>query len=174
MGWLYPYHTTTKKMLVDDILATWKRSEGIVHATKCVKDGMWILVTPKGYDCKIIGLYLMEKRGTWGYKDMEEASGPFYFDCPLDWLSQAPVQNQNWRDAVIEHHEKKEVARVACKVAKARLEVNKSYLLPDGWKIHGYPIRQVLVTSVNPYRGATMGYEFRLPRKMMAVMTEPK
>lgn len=169
MGWLYPYHTTTKKLLVEDVLAGWKRCEGIVHATKCVSDGMWILVTPKGYTAPIIGMYLMKKaQGLWGYKDMCESSGPYCYDVPLDWLDKAPVLNQNWRNGVLEHYKEKEVA----KAARKSLQVGKTYNVGGAWKIHGYHVTQVYVSSIKPLRGGSGPHTFRIPRKMAAMMTE--
>lgn len=169
MGWLYPYHTTTKKLLVEDVLATWKRCEGIVHATKCVKDGMWILGTPKGFDKPFIGFYLMKKaQGLWGYKDMEEACHPYYYDCPIDWLDKAAVMNQSWRDGVIKHHSDK----AAVKLARTKLVKDKSYLVGGSWRLHGNNITEVFVISTKPLRGAAYGYTFPIPRKMVACMSD--
>ena len=46
--------------------------------------------------------------GEWGYKDMSEACGPFYFSCPLKYLDLVPIEsyggNAEWRQQVQEHH----------------------------------------------------------------------
>jgi hypothetical protein len=165
MGWLFPYHTTTKKLLVEDVLATWKRCEGIVHATKSCKAGMWILGTPKGYDHKIIGLYLMERKsGLWGYKDLDESSHPYYYDCPVKWLDEAPVANQAWRDGVHAHYKKK------LEVAAKQILANTTYKVGGDWKLHGMHIKSIYVISTKPLRGEFNGNRVRIPRKMKEVM----
>ena len=40
----------------------------------------------------------------WGYKTLEEAMGPCYYSCPLEFLDMTPVQCQSWRDQVRRHH----------------------------------------------------------------------
>ena len=163
MGWLYPYECTTKGSLVDLIRNNWKGS-GEVNATKCVSKGMWILVTPKNSDTPIIGFYLMEKRGSWGYKDMDESMHPYYYDCPLAWLDKSPVANQAWRDGVIAHHKKK------LELASKQILVNTTYKVGGSWRFGGMPCTSVHVTSLKPFRGMCNGWVVRIPRKMRAVM----
>ena len=42
--------------------------------------------------------------GGWGYKPLEEAACPFYFDCPWGYLFEAPSCNRGWRTSVLRHH----------------------------------------------------------------------
>jgi hypothetical protein len=42
--------------------------------------------------------------GGYGYKDMCESMGPFYYSCPLKFFSMAPVANQEWRNEVMKKH----------------------------------------------------------------------
>jgi hypothetical protein len=169
MGWLYPYHTTTKKLLVEDVLAGWKRSEGIVHATKSCKDGLWMLVTPKGYDKPIIGLYLMQRAsGLWGYKDMDESMHPYYYNCPLDWLDKAQEMNVEWRKGVREWHDKKH----AIKDTIQKIRVNTTYKVNGSWKYGGMTLTELFVTSIRPARGVANGWNVRIPRKLFACLEE--
>ena len=164
MGWLFPYHTTTKKLLVEDVLSHWK-DNGEIHATKSCKSGLWILCTPKGYDHKIIGLYLMEKQqGLWGYKDLDESSHPYYYDCPVKWLDEAPVANQAWRDGVAEYNKKK------LEVAAKQILINTHYKVGGSWRMGNIPVTKIYVTSTKPLRGLADGREMRIPRKMKEVM----
>jgi len=45
----------------------------------------------------------------WGYKDMEESMGPYYFSCPLKYLRMVPIEqysgNATWREQVVLHHQ---------------------------------------------------------------------
>lgn len=47
----------------------------------------------------------------WGYKDMEESMGPYYFSCPQKYLDMVPLDvyggNPEWRAEVKRHHERR-------------------------------------------------------------------
>lgn len=169
MGWIYPYEILTKKSLIADIMSNWDKTENKVLSTKSVRDGMWILVQIKNMNHPIIGFYLMKKAGgSWGYKDMEEACGPCYYDCPLEYLVKAPEVNEAWRVGVREHYRKKnELAKKAI-----TLVPHKTYKVGGYWRMHGNRIDQIFVTSVKPCRGLFMDWIVRIPRKMIADMTE--
>jgi len=50
----------------------------------------------------------------WGYKDMCESMGPYFYTCPLSYLNMAPVANLEWRERVYAHHGKPpEMARLS-------------------------------------------------------------
>jgi hypothetical protein len=168
MGWLFPYECTTKQSLVDHVMRGWTDG-AVVHATKRTKDGMWILCTPKGYDHKIIGLYLMEKaQGLWGYKDLDESSHPYYYDVPLDWLDKAPVANQAWRDGVHANLKKK----IEMKEAAKKIVAGKTYKVNGSWKYGGKTLTQLYVTSTKPRRGVVDGWNVRISKKLMASLEE--
>jgi len=40
----------------------------------------------------------------WGSKVMCESMHPYYFNCPVKYLSMAPVTNEAWRAKVRAHH----------------------------------------------------------------------
>lgn len=168
MGWLFPYECTTKQSLVAHVHANWK-DNGVIHATKSTKSGLWILVTPKGYDRKIIGLYLMEKaQGLWGYKDLDESSHPYYYDCPVAWLNEAPVANQAWRDGVHANLNKK----IEMKEAAKKIVANKTYKVNGSWKYGGKTLTELFVTSLKPCRGIVDGWNVRISKKLLASLEE--
>lgn len=45
--------------------------------------------------------------GEWGYKDMEESMHPYYYNCPMKYLSMTPVECPEWREGVQEYHRKR-------------------------------------------------------------------
>lgn len=57
----------------------------------------------------------------WGYKDMEESCGPYYYSCPLSYLEMTPVANENWREVVRAHHQRKAERREQRKAARSRM-----------------------------------------------------
>jgi hypothetical protein len=168
MGWLYPHEATRKPILLDIIIRNWN-GYGTIHATHSTRNCFWMLVTPPGYEKPIIGLYVIQKaQGLWGYKDMEEAACPYYYDCPLDWLEKAPVTNQNWRDGVVNFHNKKKILSEATK----KIVAGKTYKVNGAWKFNGRPLTEIHVISTKPYRGASFGYTVKLSRKLIAALSE--
>jgi hypothetical protein len=164
MGWLFPYHTTTKSSLVEDVTKEITSAGNIIVATKSVSKGLWMLVTPKNLDKPIIIFYLMEKKGTWGYKDMDESIHPYYYDCPIDWLDKAPVLSQPWRDGVHAKLKKK----IELKEAVSKIVEGKTYRVTGSWKFQGYPLTQLFVTSLKPCRGVVNGWTTKISKKLLA------
>lgn len=61
---------------------------------------------------RYIACYLLRSYGLrgFGYKDMWEDEGPFYYDCPLKYLDMVPeVANESWREGVRHYHARKHV-----------------------------------------------------------------
>jgi hypothetical protein len=164
MGWLFPHTTSTKKSLVDMIRQDWTMGGHTIHATKSVGKGLWVLATPKNLDKPVIFFYLMEKAGTWGYKDLSEEEHPYYYDCPIDWLDKAPVLSQPWRDGVHANLKKK----IELKEAAKKIVANKTYKVNGSWKFQGYPLTQLYVTSLKPCRGVVNGWTTKISKKLLA------
>jgi hypothetical protein len=116
MGWTFETLSSTKKDYINRIL-----QESFSPPNPCTLldhairgNRLWVLAKPKDQPPFII-LFLLEKcNGCWGYKDMDETTGPFYYDCPLRFLDQSPEptdvrhshgdSGRTWRDHVREHH----------------------------------------------------------------------
>ncbi len=60
----------------------------------------------------------------WGYKDMEESCGPFYYSCPLKYLRMVPLEqyggNASWREQVTLHHQRSAENRRMRRAAKSQ------------------------------------------------------
>lgn len=126
MGWYYP-HGLNRKELIAQRVEDWERDTGemLVKSTclkHCYRGGvfsgvLWsvwertftkdsIEVQPSQ---RWIGVDLLHcYQGEWGYKPLEESMGPYYFSCPLSYLSEVPLDryggNPDWRELVVEHH----------------------------------------------------------------------
>ena len=105
MGWLFNARWETKR----DLLAELTRNEP--HRTclaSCVRGttlwSVWEIVNGDLVS-RYIGCDLLQKGSSgqgWGYKDMDESCGPYYYSCPLKYFDMVPqVSNQEWRDKVI-------------------------------------------------------------------------
>ena len=106
MGWTFLYDAPHKQIVIDE--CTNPPHNG---PSKCLKHSvkgneLWTIWERDGK--KSIVLFLLAKsEGNWGYKDMDEAMNPYYYKCPLKFLNEVPVVNQEWRDKVIEYFNNK-------------------------------------------------------------------
>ena len=114
MGWMFPYHTEERKTLIADRVKTFEdenvKSEVLRH---CVRgNNLWKLmqVTYKtnGEVQRYVALDMMAKSdGVWGYKDLDDASGPCYYNCPLSYVEACTELNvgyaTKWRQSVREY-----------------------------------------------------------------------
>ncbi len=119
MGWLFETHPTSKANYINEILArnfapTNPRAVCTLLDHSLRGNCLWILAKPQSME-PFIALFLLECHdGCWGYKDMDESSGPYYHSCPLKFLNQAPEpqsfnrnhagSGKSWREYVREHH----------------------------------------------------------------------
>jgi hypothetical protein len=138
MGWLCSTTPSSKQRYVDDLLLRIidpKHDLLLAHSLR--GNHLWILVrTSSGIP--VIGLLLLRcSEGCWGYKDMCEADGPSYYDCPLSFLDRAPEPNfcwidghagvprTTWRDHVREFHKAQAERR------RSRPRVGDEIVLPE-------------------------------------------
>ena len=129
MGWTYP-HGLNRKQLIAQRIEGWERDTGemLVKSTclkHCYRGGVFSGVlwsvwertftkegeqaqpTERWSQCDLLRC----DQGEWGYKDMEESMGPYYYSCPLGYLELVPIDrfggNAEWRDQVVEHHRRR-------------------------------------------------------------------
>jgi len=81
-----------------------------------------------------------ENRKSWGYKDMTEHSGPYYYSCPLSYLKEVPCPEnkyaKDWREKVLQ-------------LAEEKKNVYKPHLGEKVELIAGCKIRWVQIRSAN-------------------------
>ena len=127
MGWLFKAGISRRDLIAENTKG-WERTkeDGTVIKSTCLthcyrggvfsgvlwsvwertftKDGREVQPSERWIQCDVLHCY----RGEWGYKDMEESMFPYYFSCPLGYLSEVPLDryggNSEWREAVVEHH----------------------------------------------------------------------
>jgi len=126
MGWLFSNQTRS------ELISKLTRSEEndirkrfcLAHTTRgnvlwtvwevtLTDEGMEDRVKRTGFSTRsyrYIGCDLLAKRkyDGWGYKDMDESVAPYYYTCPISYLSMVQdVACQEWRDKVIAKHRAK-------------------------------------------------------------------
>lgn len=113
MGWTTSWHWQTRSAIVANRV---KKESYEGRSWECLShclrgNVLWTVweVTYQDKPCRrFIGCDLLKNYGKnegWGYKDMDESVGPFYYTCPLKYLKMVPeVSCQEWRDQVERYH----------------------------------------------------------------------
>jgi hypothetical protein len=134
MGWLFR-QDITRKELIAERTESWERQSGetIVQSeclAKCfrgnvfsgvlwavwerrfVKDGEDTEPRQRWITCDLIQY---RRDAGFGFKDMDESMGPYYYSCPMSYLELVPIDefggNAEWRAEVINHHERQREKR---------------------------------------------------------------
>lgn len=116
MGWLFS--RTTRDQLIRELNTPeeTERSRREVVDHTLVDNVLWTVVriTAKqpgvlgltaGEAITFIGCTLLDGAGDeWGYKSLDESAHPFYYSCPLRYLSMAPPVCAAWRELVRTFH----------------------------------------------------------------------
>jgi hypothetical protein len=115
MGWTGQNDWLKPSDVRRNIERTWKDSENwnlAKIASKAFGRRVWLLIENKQTLRKEVVLYLVDKMGDcYGYKDMHEDMGPFFWDCPVAFLTLASAPQTDtaaeWRAKVRTYHQKR-------------------------------------------------------------------
>ncbi len=158
MGWTYGWFS--KKEIIADRIETreydGRRRDCIKHcyrgnAHSGVLWTVWVItevdtmeVLDSYIGCDKLKCYRVP-RGSheWGYKDMCESMGPYYYSCPLSYLEMVPVASEEWRQKVREYHAKR----------SRKIQVGAVYKAVPGITFKKNEIRRIRVDSLRPNRG---------------------
>lgn len=130
MGWLFT-EGIRRRDLIEERTRSWERAldDGVHVQSTCLrhcyrggvhsgvlwsvwertwtKEGRQVRPTERWIACDL----LRYQAGAWGYKDMEESCGPYYYSCPLGYLDMAPVADEQWRQGVRNYHARQKAKR---------------------------------------------------------------
>ena len=144
MGWLFR-SGSTRRGLIAERVEGWERAnpDGLVIKSTClahcfrggnfsgvlwsvwertfIKDGHESEPTQRWIQCDLLR---HQRDYGWGYKDIEESMGPYYFSCPLKYLRMVLIEqsggNASWREQVVLHHQRSAEKRRARRAAKCQ------------------------------------------------------
>jgi hypothetical protein len=159
MGWLFT-QGQTRAGLIEELTRGSENEHAKWTFLKryCSGNVLWTVteITRKdnGQTDRFIGCFLLDRKKDygWGYKDMEESMGPFYYSCPLSFLDMVPVANEEWRKGVREYHARR----------NQKLEVGQTVRLTDG--------KDYKIAKVRPLRAyGPDGVYYRIPRRMLPI-----
>lgn len=154
MGWLYGNDWNS----IDDVQASLHRDLAgagyTVEKTRRTREGghtvIWDVVS-KGDRrlilCSLVSFAPKAKHNRFGLKDMDESSHPYYYSCPLEFLSGVPVTNEKWREGVRAFHARKATRKAGLTVgAQVSLAAGVSY---SGIAIGGETVEILSMRPVN-------------------------
>ena len=134
MGWLFR-QDITRKELIAERSESWQRQSGetivqseclahcyrggsfsgvlwAVFERRFIKDGEDVEPRQRWITCDLIQY---RRDSGWGYKDMDESMGPYYWSVPMKYLNMVPIDeyggNAEWRAEVIKYHERQREKR---------------------------------------------------------------
>jgi hypothetical protein len=155
MGWTFTRDATRADIVAERVEA-WSNDTHAGQTTRhCLKGNVlwtvWSIIDKRNHRIeRYIGCDLLQsERGYgWGYKDMCESMDPYYYSCPLDYLTIVPVACEAWRERVREYHARQ----------KRRLRVGATYTLV------GRTIPHVEIVRLRPLIGRYNGRTYRVSK----------
>lgn len=128
VGWSFCPSWRTKSDLIRHTKDELRASGGCDIIASCVKGNiLWMVLKRPPKDAFILCVLMKSDNkngGGWGYKDISECCGPFYYSCPLSYLELAPQPPDEtaatWRAKVRQYHRRLRVGErvelLYCKV----------------------------------------------------------
>ena len=149
MGWDGTF--TTKAERVESLNRECSRQRVIKHSLRGAR--LWQIVEIKETGERFIRVYLVRKvRGTDEIvtKGMSESEGPFYYDCPLKFLDEVPVANEEWRNEVLK--------RAKSKVREKLPQIGTKVKLIPCIRLNGKDVGEEEVKILDVLRGKQYRY----------------
>lgn len=188
MGWLFKFDMTKRSDMIADRIRVWDtrrfekdKNKNTYIVTTCLKHCyrgnafrgvLWTVRESRTYGsisnalieshlwigCDI--LQYDNKDKCWGYKDLEESSGPNYLSCPLSYLAMGPEPIEGygveWRKDVRQYHAERK--------STFKPKIGDFIILKTGW-IHSRYIFKI--TSIKGLRGVNGKRSYKIPRRSL-------
>jgi hypothetical protein len=145
MGWTFLYNAPDKSQVIEECT----RGSDKLRCIRKASHGseLWTIWEDTETKHKTIVLFLLARKDrNWGYKDMTEAMHPYYYQCPLSFLDEVPVANEDWREKVRKYHKQKKQNHSLVKKIKVGSFVTLRDSKPNRFR----------VISLKPFLGTAM------------------
>lgn len=96
MGWTYCREWTTREKAITAIRADMLVPYTIL-ADALTPECWWVVASSESTGVFLVVFLLEKHAGEWGFKEIEEAAGPFASDCPKHLLDMVPPVNAEFR-----------------------------------------------------------------------------
>lgn len=132
MGWTYSQNWTSKEAIISHCIDWGDKFTTLEHSVKGGR--LWVLLQYNEGDKKgdvFVALYLLQKDGSeWGYKDMDDTCGPYYYDCPISFINRTVDSGRAlksnttaWHDQVRAYHAKSRERRKNAASMRAGMKI---------------------------------------------------
>ena len=138
MGWCLMEKGASKSKVIAYLRSSYDPKFKSVKST-LAGNQLWSVM--QCHDTGLIHIHLDllgSQGGRWGHKGISEASGPYYYNCPLLFLLVAPVTNQDWRDKVLRYH------------FRTQALVKGAVVMCSEMSSHGIPMRRATIVERLP------------------------
>jgi len=161
MGWDFRTLPCDKQEIIEECVKSICSMECLKHSVQ--GNELWSVWQKKDGTRVILLFLLASKDRCWGYKEIAEESGPYYYKCPMGFLEMAAVANQDWRNKVYEYHDRR--LRNLSALKKIRLGTIVTLDVPDN---------DFRVTHMNPFLGVNTksGRLYRLVKSRVIAVRE--
>jgi hypothetical protein len=167
MGWTF-IRGASRSDIITEVTKDQSLADGGVLRTlrKCLRGNtMYSLLecTRPGKKVKLISVTLLQRSSDgWGFKEMDETCGPYYYSCPLSFLLEADAPEnetaRQWRQSVRD---------------RITADASKRPCIGETWQLaSGCSPNQVEITSLKPLLGTAHGTVFRLRRRQLAARAD--
>lgn len=141
MGWMWPFDANKQSLISMLTEESQVARPGCIITTKCLRhcyrgnrfSGVLWAVWERAYaysdgrtqdkDRFIVCNIMRGTKEGWGYKDVEEACGPYHVSCPISYLDMVPLErfggDAEWRERVRAAHRRSVEKQRAKRKAKA-------------------------------------------------------
>jgi hypothetical protein len=175
MGWLISYGDTKSETIARRI-ETQVSEDGQLrwrHPKHCVRgNALWkVCITEKlqGEEWvefeRFIALDLLRKGSEgmgWGYKDMDETSGPCEDSCPISYLDMVPCPDSEWaRNWRVRVRARDAATQEVTALIRSMKKGDTLYLKK------GCSPQAMTLTSKRPLRGVSGGVVYRISRRLI-------
>jgi len=127
MGYLFSFRS--RESLIEDV----QRRNNVLE-TSVRNNEMWVVHKNDEGEKFLSVLLIKQSEGLFGYKQIEESHGPYYYNVPKKFLKMVPCTNAGWRAEVRKHQKEKSLKTLRMKKIRNMLKKGDTIYLRESCK----------------------------------------